>query len=152
MDRISKELQEASQDLVSSIENHGGRSSSSQNTSNTKGGGGGSNGSGSLAKLDLSDVEDKANHCNITALQSSLQTLMILDDLNHAMVHHEKDMVFRAGSLNRKSQEMFPKMNSKAVLRLSSTSSNSTSRNSSMEDLQSDSEDDDIWTMKVTKY
>ena len=150
MDRISKELQEASQDLVSSIENHGGGSSSSQNTSNTKGEG--SNGSGSLAKLDLSDVEDKANHCNITALQSSLQTLMILDDLNHAMVHHEKDMVFRAGSLNRKSQEMFPKMNSKAVLRLSSTSSNSTSRNSSMEDLQSDSEDDDIWTMKVTKY
>ena len=149
MDRISKELQEASQDLVSSIENHGGGSSSSQNT---KGGGGGSNGSGSLAKLDLSDVEDKANHCNITALQSSLQTLMILDDLNHAMVHHEKDMVFRAGSLNRKSQEMFPKMNSKAVLRLSSTSSNSESRNSSMEDLQSDSEDDDIWTMKLTKY
>ena len=150
MDRISKELQEASQDLVSSIENHGGRSSSSQNTSNTKGEG--SNGSGSLAKLDLSDLEDKANHCNITALQSSLQTLMILDDLNHAMVHHEKDMVSRAGSLNRKSQEMFPKMNSKAVQRLSSTSSNSTSRNSSMEDLQSDSEDDDIWTMKVTKY
>ena len=150
MDRISKELQEASQDLVSSIENHGGRSSSSQNTSNTKGEG--SNGSGSLAKLDLSDVEDKANHCNITALQSSLQTLMILDDLNHAMVHHEKDMVSRARSLNRKSQEMFPKMNSKAVQRLSSTSSNSTSRNSSMEDLQSDSEDDDIWTMKVTKY
>ena len=147
MDRISKELQEASQDLVSSIENHGGgssSSSSSQNTNNTKGGG--SNGSGSLAKLDLSDVEDKANHCNITALQSSLQTLMILDDLNHAMVHHEKDMVSRAGSLNRKSQEMFPKMNSKAVQRLSSTSSNSTSRNSSMEDLQSDSEDEDIWT------
>ena len=145
MDRISKELQEASQDLVSSIENHGGgSSSSSQNTNNIKGGG--SNGSGSLAKLDLSDVEDKANHCNITALQSSLQTLMILDDLNHAMVHHEKDMVSRAGSLNRKSQEMFPKMNSKAVQRLSSTSSNSTSRNSSMEDLQSDSEDEDIWT------
>ena len=145
MDRISKELQEASQDLVSSIENHGGgSSSSSQNTNNTKGGG--SNGSGSLAKLDLSDVEDKANHYNITALQSSLQTLMILDDLNHAMVHHEKDMVSRAGSLNRKSQEMFPKMNSKAVQRLSSTSSNSTSRNSSMEDLQSDSEDEDIWT------
>ena len=145
MDRISKELQEASQDLVSSIENHGGgSSSSSKNTNNTKGVG--SNGSGSLVKLDLSDVEDKANHCNITALQSSLQTLMILDDLNHAMVHHEKDMVFRAGSLNRKSQEMFPKMNSKAVLRLSSTSSNSTSRNSSMEDLHSDSEDEDIWT------
>ena len=145
MDRISKELQEASQDLVSSIENHGGgSSSSSQNTNNTKGGG--SNGSGSLAKLDLSDLDDKANHCNITALQSSLQTLMILDDLNHAMVHHEKDMVSRAGSLNRKSQEMFPKMNSKAVQRLSSTSSNSTSRNSSMEDLQSDSEDEDIWT------
>ena len=133
MDRISKELQDASQDLVSSIENHG---SSSNNTNG---------GSGSLAKLD-SDVEDKANHCNITALQSSLQTLMILDDLNHAMVHHEKDMVSRAGSLNRKSQEMFPKMNSKAVQRLSSTSSNSTSRNSSMEDLQSDSEDEDIWT------
>ena len=144
MDRISKELQEASQDLVSSIENHGVRSSSSQSTSNTKGVE--SNGSGSLTKLDLSDVEDKANYCNITALQSSLQTLMILDDLNHAMVHHEKDMVFRAGSLNRKSQEMFPKMNSKAVQRLSSTSSNSTSRNSSMEDLHSDSEDEDIWT------
>ena len=90
-------------------------------------------------------MEDKANHCNITALQSSLQTLMILDDLNHAMDHHEKNMVSRAGSLNRKSQEMFPKMNLRAVKRLSSTSSISTPNNSSMEDLQSDDEDE-IWT------
>ena len=94
-----------------------------------------------MAKLD-SDVEDKANHCNITALQSSLQTLMILDDLNHAMDHHEKNMVSRAGSLNRKSQEMFSKMNSKAVQRLSSSTSPT---HSSMEDLQSD-EEDEIWT------
>ena len=70
---------------------------------------------------------------------------MILDDLNHAMDHHEKNMVSRAGSLNRKSQEMFPKMNSIAVQRLSSTSSISTPNNSSMEDLQSDDEDE-IWT------
>ena len=82
----------------------------------------------------------------MTALQSSLQTLMILDDLNHAMDHHEKNMVSRAGSLNRKSQEMFPKMNSIAVQRLSRTSSISmTPNNSSMEDLQSDDEDE-IWT------
>ena len=81
----------------------------------------------------------------MTALQSSLQTLMILDDLNHAMDHHEKNMVSRAGSLNRRSQEMFPKMNSIAVQRLSCTSSISTPNNSSMEDLQSDDEDE-IWT------
>ena len=96
--RITQELEHASSDLESSLENMSISSS-----------------------VDF-DLEEKSNLCAITAVQSTLQTQMIIKDVSQAMDIHEKNMVSRAGFLSLRSQESFPKMNSRAVQRLSSTS------------------------------
>ena len=94
--RIKKELQDASQELESSLSEE--------------------------ESISL-DLEDKTNHCIITAVQSSIQTQMILNQVHQAFDIHEKNMISRAGCLSRKSQESFCKMNPSAIQRLSSSSS-----------------------------
>ena len=93
---IKKELQDASQELESSLSEE--------------------------ESISL-DLEDKTNHCIITAVQSSIQTQMILNQVHQAFDIHEKNMISRAGCLSRKSQESFCKMNPSAIQRLSSSSS-----------------------------
>ena len=99
--RIKQELQNASQELESSL--------SEEESISSRG-----------SSLDL---EDKTNHCIITAVQSSIQTQMILNQVHQAFDIHEKNMISRAGCLSRKSQESFCKMNPLAIQRLSSSSS-----------------------------
>ena len=70
------------------------------------------------------ELEEKHNIRNTIALQSLIQTQMIVKDVNQAMDIQEKNMVSRAGSLYRRSQESFTKMHPTAVKRLSTSSSN----------------------------
>ena len=70
------------------------------------------------------ELEENYNIRNTIALQSLIQTQMIVKDVNQALDIQEKNMVSRAGSLSRRSQESFTKMHPTAVKRLSTSSSN----------------------------